>query len=93
MNGRKHNISIICTSQQYTHFSVGQRCNASGLVLFNMSDRQLDTIADEHSYIGKKEFKNLVRDNVKERHDCIIVNYSNSRDEGLYLNKFFEKIA
>jgi hypothetical protein len=92
-NGRKHNISIVCSAQQYCHFSVAQRCNSSGLVLFNMSDRQLDIIADEHSFIGKKEFKKLVRDNIKERHDCLIVNYSNSRDEGLYLNKFFEKIA
>lgn len=94
-NGRKHAISCIITAQYYTHISPPCRTNSSGLILYNMNDRQLDTIADENSYLegGKKEFKKLVRAHLKEKHDAIVINYSNNRDEGLYQNMNFEKIA
>jgi len=93
-NGRKHNISIIITSQFYTHISPVCRSNASGLILYNMSDRQLDNVSDENNYLkNKKEFKKLFRHNVIEKHDFMIINYSNSRQEGLYLNNNFKKIG
>jgi hypothetical protein len=93
-NGRKHQISIIITSQYYSHISPVCRTNASGMILFNMNDRQLDTITEENNYLeNKKEFKNMVRNELKERHDYLIINYSNSRKDGIYLNKNFEKIG
>ena len=93
-NGRKHNISIIITSQYYTHISPVCRTNASGAILFTMNDRQLDTVSEENNYLDtKKNFKSLMKAFLKERHDFIVINYSNSRREGLYLNSSFEKIA
>jgi hypothetical protein len=93
-NGRKHNISIIITSQYYTHISPVCRTNCSGAILFTMNDRQMDTIADENNYMdSKKEFKQFLKTHLKEKHDFIAINYSNSRDKGLYLSKNFEKIA
>ena len=93
-NGRKHNISIIITSQYYTHISPVCRTNCSGAILFTMNDRQMEAVADENNYLeNKKEFRKLMKENLKEKHDFININYSNSRDLGLYLNSNFEKIA
>jgi len=93
-NGRKHGISIIVTSQYYSHILPVCRFNANFLILFNMNERELDKIADEHNYIGnKQQFKNIIRDNLNEQHDFVSINYTNSREKGLYLNKLFEKIA
>ena len=59
-----------------------------------MNDRQLDTVSEENNYLDtKKNFKSLMKAFLKERHDFIVINYSNSRREGLYLNSSFEKIA
>lgn len=93
-NGRKHGISIIVTSQYYSHILPVCRFNANFLILFNMNERELDKIADEHNYIGnKQEFKKIIRSNLNEQHDFVAINYTNSREKGLYLNKLFQKIA
>lgn len=93
-NGRKNAISICITSQFYTHISPVCRSNASGLILYNMSDRQLDNVSDENNYLkNKRQFKKLFRDNVKEQHDKFIINYSNNREEGLYQDNNFKKIG
>lgn len=92
MNGRKNLISIIVTSQHYTHISPSCRSNSSGMILYTMSDKQLELIADENNYLDtKKDFKKMVRDKCKEKHDMIVINYSNNRGE-LYLNSDFERI-
>ena len=59
-----------------------------------MSDRQLDLLTEHYNYMNtKRDFKNLFRDNVKEGHDFMVINFSNSREKGLYLDKNFKKIA
>ena len=94
MNGRKHNISCIVTSQYYAHNLPSVRANASGLILYNMNDKQLELINDDHNFLeNKKSFKALFRENLTETHDHIIINYSNSRKDGLYLDKNFNKLA
>lgn len=93
-NGRKHNISIIITSQYYSHISPVCRTNCSGAILFTMNDRQLDFVTEENNYLDtKKEFKALMKKHLKEKHDFISINYSNTRYKGLYLSKDFEKLA
>jgi uncharacterized membrane-anchored protein len=93
-NGRKHNISIIITSQYYSHISPICRTNCSGAILFTMNDRQMDFITEENNYLNnKKEFKSLLKGQLKERHDFVAINYSNSRQKGIYLDKNFMKIA
>ena len=92
-NGRKHNISIIITSQFYTHILPVCRSNISGAILYNTNRRQLELIAEDNNYLKtKKNFINEVfYENVKEKHDFIVINYSNPRSD-LYLNKNFEVI-
>jgi ABC-type dipeptide/oligopeptide/nickel transport system ATPase component len=93
-NGRKHNISIIITSQYYSHISPICRTNCSGAILFTMNDRQMDFITEENNYLNnKKEFKSLLKGQLKERHNFVAINYSNSRQKGIYLDKNFMKIA
>ena len=93
-NGRKLNISIIVTSQFYKHILPVCRSNASAVIAYNCSNSDLDALQEDHNYLtNKREFKKLFRDNVKEKHDFMAVNYSNSRDEGLYLNTKFKKIG
>jgi len=92
-NGRKHAISVIITSQYYSHISPVCRTNCSGAILFTMNDRQLDTVFDENNYLdSKKEFKSMMKEHLKEKHDFIAINYSNTRKQGLYLDKNFMKI-
>jgi len=97
MNGRKQNISIIITAQYFSHILPSVRANASGAILYNTNDKQLDLINDDYNFINvekgsnKSMFKKMFRDNVKETHDFIVVNFSNKRDE-LYLNKDFKPI-
>jgi hypothetical protein len=59
-----------------------------------MNDRQMDFITEENNYLNnKKEFKSLLKGQLKERHDFVAINYSNSRQKGIYLDKNFMKIA
>jgi len=94
-NGRKFNFSVYITSQYLSHIAPSVLSNISGGIFFNMSDRQLDLLSDHYNFLegGKKQFKRLFRQNVLEKHDSFIINFSNSREEGLYLNKNFEKIG
>lgn len=93
-NGRKHLISIIITSQYVSHILPVCLANISGGIFYNMSDRQLDITTEHYNYLNsKRDFKNLFRDNVRENHDFMVVNFSNNRETGLYLNKNFEKIG
>ena len=85
---------MVCVNQHYVQNLPVQRSNMNYAMIFNTSDKNLDLIAEENSYLSsKKEFKKMFRENVKEKHDFIIINYFNTREEGLYLNKNFEKIA
>jgi len=93
MNGRKNLISIVVTSQYYTHVAPACRTNASGLILYTMNDKELEKVSDENNYLdNKKQFKQMVKSLCFERHDFFVINYSNKRKEGLYLNSQFEKV-
>jgi len=93
-NGRKHGISIFVTSQYYSHNLPVCRFNANFLILFNMNEKELDKITDEHNFLGNRnKFKDLMRTQLNEQHDFVVINYTNSRLKGLYMNSNFEKIA
>ena len=92
-NGRKHNISIILTSQFYNHILPSCRSQATGIIIGNQSDRQLDIISDDNNFLkNKKEFKTMFRKYVKEKHDFLVINYSNKKSE-MYLDKNFNVIT
>lgn len=87
-NGRHFLISTICICQKYTQLSTTFRENATGLILFSCSDKQLDLVMDDHMVSdNKKAFKKAFRDATNERHGFFVINYSNDADKR-YLNKF-----
>lgn len=91
-NGRHINCSCIVTAQKYSDINTAARENATGLILFSCSDKQLDLIADDHSYIQKKVFKKLFRQNTSAtKHSTFIIAYDNEVKE-LYLNENYEVI-
>ena len=91
-NSRKFGISIVVLIQAYSQASNAIRSNATGMIIFNQSNKELELIEAENNYLDtKKQFLKLFRDNVKERHDAIIINYSNSHDD-IYMTADFEGI-
>tara|TARA_R110002167_G_scaffold44739_1_gene134465 strand:+ start:10796 stop:11530 length:735 start_codon:yes stop_codon:yes gene_type:complete len=93
-NGRKHNISIILTSQFYNHILPSCRSQASGIILGNTSEKQLKFISDDNNYLegGDKSFRSMFRKYVVEKHDFLVINYSN-KFKDMYLDKDFNVIS
>lgn len=91
-NGRHINLSVIVTAQKYSDVLTSARENMSGGFFFNMSGRQLEQVEQDHNYnMTKKQFNKMFRDNIKERHDFILIDYTKKNDER-YLNSNFEVI-
>jgi hypothetical protein len=91
-NGRHLLISSILTTQKYSDILTTCRTNANGVILFNTNNYELEQIMLDHNFLdSKKEFIKMFRDATIERHDFLVVNYTNPKDE-IYLNSKFEKI-
>ena len=91
-NSRKFSISIITLAQAYTQIAKNIRLQATGCIIFNTNNRELDTISEENNYLkNKNAFINMFRSVVLERNDFLVINYSNNFKD-LYLNKDFEVI-
>jgi hypothetical protein len=93
-NARKFFISVIVTSQAYTQIAKNLRLQASGVIIFQTTNKELATIASENNYLdsGKdSDFIHMFREHVSERHDFLCINYSNKHDD-LYLDKEFRVI-
>jgi hypothetical protein len=93
-NSRKFMISVITTNQAYTQIAKNIRLQASGMIIFQTNNKELENIEAENNFLagGKKAFFKMFRDNVKEKHDFLCINYSNNTDN-LYLNKDFQPLA
>ena len=91
-NGRKHNISIIITSQKYTQISPVQRSNFTSAVLYNTANSQVEAIEMDVNFLKtRKAFKALFRNEVDEKRDFLYVCFSNEKKD-IYLNKDFKVI-
>ncbi len=92
-NGRHINLSLIVKTQVYSQASPTLRSNLNGLIIFDTSKKNLDIIAEENNYIFKKdsEFVSLFREEVQNKRDFIVINYSNDK-KNMILNKDFEPI-
>jgi len=91
-NGRKHNISIIITSQKYTQISPVARANFTSAVLYNTANSQVESIEMDVNFLkSRKAFKNMFRDNVDEKRDFLYVNFSNEKKD-IYLDTQFKVI-
>ena len=91
-NGRHLNISTLITSQYYSDILPSARANATGLILFGCSSKQLESIADEHNYIDMKEFKKKFRKCTNEKHSFMVINYTNDFQDR-YMTQHFEPIC
>jgi hypothetical protein len=93
-NGRHINISSIQVVQKYSQLSTTTRCNLTGAIIFSlMTDKDLEAITDDHNYLpDRKAFKKMYRNNTKDKHSFIIINYTNNYNE-IYLDKDFKPIT
>jgi hypothetical protein len=88
-NGRHFLLSSAFLIQSYKGISPDCRANLSGLVVFNLSTRELESIVHEHSYLpSNKDFMKMFRNTTKKKHATFIINYSNS-PENLYMDSNF----
>jgi hypothetical protein len=91
-NGRHINLSCVQTSQKYSDLLTSSRENANGAIFFNCSNKQLELIEADHNYLGsKKEFINMFRNVMNEKHSFLVVNYTNPKEQR-YLDKNFDVI-
>ena len=90
-NGRHLLISTWITSQKYTDIPMIARENSTGLILFSCTNKQIESIYEEHSLLNRKEFFKLYHDTTDEPYTFIVINYSNSKKER-YMNSNFEPI-
>jgi len=93
MNGRHINVSTIITAQKYSDISTGVRENATGVILFACSNKQLELVEADHNYLkSKRQFMDMFRDATNEKHTFFIINYTNDKHER-YQNSTFDTIA
>jgi hypothetical protein len=91
-NGRHLLINTLITSQKYSDILTTCRENATALILFTCSNKQLELIEADHNVLGsKKDFQKLFRDATEEPHSFLVVNYSSSKNK-MYQNSDFEVI-
>ena len=92
MNGRHYNLSTFFLVQSYKQLSPDVRGNLSGLVVFNVSTRELDQIVYEHNYLpSSKDFMKLFRDTTKKKHSYFVINYSNDTQD-IYMDSNFRPV-
>lgn len=76
-NGRHILLSLIVTSQKYTSISTTLRENATGVVCFESSNKQLDLLYEDHGNMTRKEFDRIFREATRDKHTFFVINYSN----------------
>tara|TARA_R100000541_G_C1881532_1_gene82368 strand:- start:317 stop:1066 length:750 start_codon:yes stop_codon:yes gene_type:complete len=82
MNGRHYNLSSAFLIQSYKQLSPDVRGNISGLIVFNLSTRELEQIVHEHNYLESgRQFMKLFRKTTKKKHSYFVINYSNPPNE------------
>jgi len=93
MNGRHILLNSIFTTQKYSLLGTNLRSQLTGIFIAKTSTKELELIEQDVNFLdNKKDFMKLMRDNTKNR-DFIFINFTNTEDEGMYLNSNFKKIA
>jgi len=91
--GRHFLISCIMVLQYYTQASPNFRANVSGLIIFGSTQKQWDSIADEHNTLSnRKEFIKKMKEATEEKHSFICINYTNEK-EHRYMKNFVEPLV
>jgi hypothetical protein len=90
-NGRHLGISMIVTAQKYSAVNTLVRENATGVILWECSGKQLDLVSEDHATMPKPKFEKMFRECTKDKHSFMVINYSNPTD-ARFLNSNFEPI-
>jgi Poxvirus A32 protein. len=91
VNGRHVGLSVILTSQYYTCIPSATRSNATCVVVFPTSDKELDKISYEHSPCDCATFKSKIKQNQREAYDFCMIDYSKPSGER-FKNSLFQTI-
>lgn len=93
-NGRKYLISIITLNQRVTQLSTNAREQASAIMLWKSTNKQLDLVEQDFNYMdgknSKRKFLNMVRKHTEGLHDFIVIDLGKSE---MYRNKEFRPIC
>jgi len=79
-NGRHILVSMIVTAQKYTSISTTIRENATGVICFESSNKQLDLLYEDHGNMTRKAFDTMFRNATRDKHTFLCINYSNSHE-------------
>lgn len=92
MNGRHILLNSIFTTQKYSLLGTNLRSQLTGIFIGSTSTKELELIETDMNYLeDKKKFMKLMRENTKSR-NFVFINFTNTEDQGMYLNSNFEKI-
>ena len=91
-NGRKYLASIITLNQRMTQLNTNAREQASGLMLWKSTNKQLDLVEQDFNYLegGKQKFLSMVKRHTEGIHDFILIDLGK---EQIYRNKDFRPIC
>jgi hypothetical protein len=89
-NGRKFLVSCFVLHQRVIQANRTCLANASSVILYKPNNNDLDIYESNFNYLDdKKQFKKMVRQHTKGKHDFMVVDFSKS---DIYRNKNFEPI-
>lgn len=93
-NGRKFLVSFITLNQRLTQLSTNIREQASGLMLWSSTNKQLDLVEQDFNYLDgnnpKKRFLEMIKKHTRGIHDFILIDLGK---EKMYRNKEFRPIC
>ncbi len=76
-NSRHYCVSVIVLCQKLTQLSNTIRQNASAIILYDTSNKELETFCEDNDHTSdKKAFKKAYRDATKDNHSFFTVNYT-----------------
>lgn len=93
-NGRKYLISTITLNQRLTQLSTTAREQASALLLWSSTNKQLELAESDFNFMDgknpKKKFLNMVKKYTENKHDFIVMDLGK---EKIYRDKDFKPIC
>ena len=100
MNGRHICLSSIFALQSQKQALKSVRENVNCLVVFDMNNKQIEELEEEHNYLpngkevnSKQAFKNLFQQTAGEKpHSFLVINYTNLKKDR-YMNSNFQPIC
>jgi len=91
-NSRHILVSLIVTSQKYSDLLTALRENATGMILYQCSNKQGELIYNDVGEQSKRDFMQMMGKATHQRHSFMVVNYSNSPDER-FLDSNFQRLT